>query len=100
MSDPMAQVHQGGQQPVDDHHPIPGTGSDRPPARPIGQPCVLARLPARAQLGDELSQQFPWTARSLGDRQERRHGPASWIRHDPARPSVTSKPSRRPCTRS
>jgi hypothetical protein len=27
-------------------------GSARPPARPIGQPCV----PARPQLGDQLSQ--------------------------------------------
>jgi len=52
----VAQVHQGGQQPVEEHQPVPGTGPDRPPARPIGQPRILARLPARSQLGDQLSQ--------------------------------------------
>jgi hypothetical protein len=52
----MAQMHQGGQQPVDEHQPVPGTGSDRPLPRPICQPCVLARLPARPELGDQLSE--------------------------------------------
>jgi hypothetical protein len=56
MSDPVAQVHQGGQSLVDEHQPVPGTGPDRPLPRPIGKPCVLARLPARPQLGDQLSQ--------------------------------------------
>ncbi len=59
MGDPVAQVHQGGQQPVEEHQPVPGTGSDRPPTRPIGQPRVLTRLPARPELGDQLSQHFP-----------------------------------------
>jgi hypothetical protein len=59
MGDPVAQVHQGGQQPVDEHQPVPGTGSDRPPARPIGQACLLTRLPARSQLGDQLGQDLP-----------------------------------------
>jgi hypothetical protein len=32
----------------------------RPPGeRPIGQACVLTRLPARAQFGDQLGQHFP-----------------------------------------
>jgi hypothetical protein len=59
VGDPVAQVHQGGQQPVDEHQPVPGTGPDRPLPRPIGQPCLLARLPARPELGDQLSQHFP-----------------------------------------
>jgi hypothetical protein len=29
MGDPVAQVHQGGQQPVEEHQPVPGTGPDR-----------------------------------------------------------------------
>ncbi len=56
MGDPVAQVHQGGQQPVQEHQPVPSTGPDRPLPRPVGQPCVLARLPARSQLGDQLSE--------------------------------------------
>ena len=59
MGDPVAQMDQGGQQPVDEHQPVPGAGSDRPPARPISQSRVLPRLPARSQLGDQLSQHFP-----------------------------------------
>jgi hypothetical protein len=55
----VAQVHEGGQQPVDEHQPVPGTRPDRPPPRPIGQPRVPARLPARPQLGDQLSQNLP-----------------------------------------
>ncbi len=54
MGDPVAQGHQGRQQPVDEHQLVPDTGSDRPPPGPIGQPRVLARLPARSQLGDQL----------------------------------------------
>jgi hypothetical protein len=56
MGDPVAQVHQGGQQPVDEHQPVPGAGPDRPLPRPIGQPRVLARLPARPQFDDQLSE--------------------------------------------
>jgi hypothetical protein len=37
MGDPVAQVHKGGQFPVDEHQPVPGTGPDRPPARPIAR---------------------------------------------------------------
>jgi hypothetical protein len=57
--DSVAQVHEGGQQPVDEHQPVPGASPHRPPARSIGQACVLACLPARAQLGDQLSQDLP-----------------------------------------
>ena len=56
MGDSVAQVHQGGQQPVEEHQPVPGTGSDRPSTRAIDQSRVLACLPARSQLGDQLGQ--------------------------------------------
>ena len=59
MGDAVAQVHQGGQQPVEKHQPVPGTGSDRPLPRPIGQPCLLTRLPAQSHLGDQLGQDLP-----------------------------------------
>jgi hypothetical protein len=52
-------MDKGGQQPVEEHQPVPGTGSDRPPPRPIGQPRILARLPARSHLGDQLGQDLP-----------------------------------------
>jgi hypothetical protein len=56
VGDAVAQVYQGGQKPVDEHQPVPGTCPDRPPARLIGQACILARLPSRPQLGDQFSQ--------------------------------------------
>ena len=56
MGDSVAQVHQGGQQPVDEHQRVPGAGTDGPLARPIGQTCVPARLPGRPELGDQLSE--------------------------------------------
>ena len=37
MGDSVAQVHQGGQQPVDEHQPVPGASSDRQLPRPLGQ---------------------------------------------------------------
>jgi hypothetical protein len=93
VGDAVAQVHQGGQQPVDEHQPVLCTGADRPPARPIGQSRVLARLPARPQLGDQLRQDLPGTIRSLGDRRQRRLGSGSSTHQDLA-PSVTSKAPR------
>jgi hypothetical protein len=56
MGDAGAQVHEGGRQPVGEHQPVQGAGSNCPPARPVGQACVPARLPARSQFGDQLSQ--------------------------------------------
>ena len=56
MGDPVTEVHEGGQQPVDEHQPVPGACSDRPLPRPICQSCVLTRLPSRSQLGDKVSQ--------------------------------------------
>ncbi len=41
--------------PVEEHQAVPGTGPDRPLPRPIGQSCVLTRLPAGPQLGDQFS---------------------------------------------
>ncbi|MEX5721065.1 hypothetical protein [Geodermatophilus maliterrae] len=54
----MAQVHQGGQQPVNEHQPVPRARPDRPLARPIGQSRVLARLPFRPELSDQLGEHF------------------------------------------
>jgi hypothetical protein len=54
VGDAVAQLHQGGRQPVEEHHPGAGHRFDRLLARPIGQPCALARPAARAQLGDQL----------------------------------------------
>jgi hypothetical protein len=59
MGDAVAQMDQGGQQPVGEDQPVPGAGADRPSARPIGQACVPARLPARSQLRDQLGQDLP-----------------------------------------
>jgi hypothetical protein len=76
MGDPVAPEHRGGQQPVDEH-PVPGTASDRPLVRPIGQSRVLTRLPARPQLGDQLSQDREGQSGPPGDWRQRRHGPGS-----------------------
>ena len=59
MGDPVTQMQQSGQQPVDEHQPMPGARSDCPPARPIGQSRVLTRLPARPQLRNQLRQDLP-----------------------------------------
>ncbi len=58
MGDSVAQVQEGGQQPVDDHQPIRGAGADRPLTRPIGQSCVPTCLPARPELGDQIGEHF------------------------------------------
>jgi hypothetical protein len=58
---------------------VPCTGAGRPPARPIGQPCLLAGLPAWSQLGDQLGQDLPGQSdhpaigSSIGTRQRPRH---------------------------
>ena len=103
MCDPVAQVHQGGQQSVDEHQPVPSTGSDRPPARPIGQPRVLMRLPARPELGDQLRQHFPGQSghSAIGDSGGSRQRPGHTTTLPP--PSRTSRPAnhargRRPST--
>jgi hypothetical protein len=88
MGAPVAQADQGGRQPVEEHQPVPGTGPDRPPPRPIGQACVLARLPARAkldgQLDGQLGEDFPGQPGhpAIGDRGGSRQAP----RHTPTLP--------------
>ncbi len=68
-------------QPVDEHQPMPCAGSDRLLTWPIGQPCVLARLPARPHLRDQLSQHCSGQPRhaaigkSSGTGQASRHTP-------------------------
>ena len=52
-------MHQGSQHPVDEHQPMPGAGPDRPLMRPIGQLRVLTRPPARPQLDEQRSRDFP-----------------------------------------
>jgi hypothetical protein len=36
VGDSVAQVHEGGRQPVGEHQAVPSTSSDRPPPRSIG----------------------------------------------------------------
>jgi hypothetical protein len=62
--------------------------------RPIGQPCVLPRLPARAQFRDQLSQHLPGQSAhtAIGDR----GGPGQHPRHTTTLPVLhtsTVKPS-------
>jgi hypothetical protein len=67
MGDAVAQVHQRGEQPVEEHQPVPGTGSDRPSTRAIDQSRVLACLPARpssATSSASTSRDSPVTRRS------------------------------------
>jgi hypothetical protein len=97
VGDPVAQVHQGGQSPVDEHQPMPGTGLDRPLPRPIGPP----RVPARSQFGDPRSQDLPGQSAhtAIGDR----GGPGQHPRHTTTLPvlhSSTVKPSGWPRMRS
>jgi hypothetical protein len=66
VGDSVAQMYQGGQQPVDKHQSMPGAHPDCPLAWSIGQPCVLTRLPARSQLGQDHRGQARDTA--IGDR--------------------------------
>jgi hypothetical protein len=84
MGAPVAQVDQGGRQPVEEHQPVPGAGADRPPARPIGQACVLARLPARSQLDGQLGEDLPGQPGhpAIGDR----GGTGQAPRHTPTLP--------------
>ncbi len=93
MGDTVAQVHQSHRQPIEEHQPVPGTGSDRPPARPIGQPRIPARLPARPQLRDQLRQDLRRQSGhpAIGD--SGGTGEECSTHHDLA-PSVTSNPSR------
>jgi hypothetical protein len=95
MGDPVPQMDQGGQQPADAYQPVPGTGSDRPPARPIGQTCVLARLSARAQFGDQLRQHLSGQSGhpAIGNRSGTTQTPRR-TRPCSAPHSETSEPSR------
>ena len=93
MGDSMAQVDQGGQQPVDEHQPMPGAGPDRPLTWPIGQACLPARLPSRPELDDQLSEDLreqsghPAFSDSGGTGQAPRH-PTTLLR-----PSRASRPA-------
>jgi len=71
VGDSVAQMHEGGQQPVEEHQPMPGTGPDCPLTRPIGP----ARLPARAQLSQDLPGRpgHPAISDSRGSGQAPRH---------------------------
>ena len=70
MGDPVAQMDQSGQQPVEEHQPVPSTGTDRPPLGPIGQPRVPARLPTRPQFDDLLNEDLRGQSghSAIGDR--------------------------------
>lgn len=55
MSGAVAQIHQRGQQPVDEDEPVLRPGSHRPPPRPSREPSVMLLVPQRPYLGDEFS---------------------------------------------
>jgi hypothetical protein len=72
-------MHESGQQPVDEHQPVPGASSERLLTRPIDQSRVLTHLPARSHLSDQPSYDLPGQpghpaiADSGGSRQAPRH---------------------------
>jgi len=93
MGDSMAQMHEGGQQPIEERQPVPGTGSDRPLPWPIGPSRFPAVLPTRPPLGNQLSHGLTGQSGhpAIGDSGSSSQGASTY--HDPAR-SVTSNPSR------
>ncbi len=58
VGDTVPHVREGGQQTVDEDQLVPGSGTDGPPVRPVGQSRLVTGLPDRAnfrnQSGDHL----------------------------------------------
>ncbi|MGV9553082.1 hypothetical protein [Streptomyces ardesiacus] len=55
MSDSVAEVHEGGQEPVDEDQPVLRTGTDSPLPWPGGKPGLVLFMPQRAKLSHEFS---------------------------------------------
>ncbi|MGC0407479.1 hypothetical protein [Streptomyces ambofaciens] len=55
MGDPVSEVHEGGQEPVDEDEPVLGPGTDRPLPRPGRKPGLVLFMPQRAELRHEFS---------------------------------------------
>lgn len=64
MSDPVTEMDENGQEPVDEHEPVLRTGAHCPPPRPGGKPGLVTLLPQRAHFGDEFSDHI---SRQSGD---------------------------------
>ncbi|GGR65912.1 hypothetical protein GCM10010282_68640 [Streptomyces roseolus] len=63
MGDPVTEMDEHGQEPVDEHQPVLRVGSHTPLPRPGGQLCLLTLMPQRAQLRDEFSDHIGRQAR-------------------------------------
>ncbi|MFI9723915.1 hypothetical protein ACIHFE_30400 [Streptomyces sp. NPDC052396] len=50
----MPELHEGGQQPVDEDQLVPGPGPDSPLPVPGGKPGLVTLMPQRADLGNEF----------------------------------------------
>lgn len=64
MSGPVAEMDEGGQEPVDEHEPVLRTGAHSTLPRPRGQLGLVTLMPRRAQLGDEFSDHIGRQARN------------------------------------
>ncbi|WP_328688025.1 hypothetical protein OHA74_53605 [Streptomyces phaeochromogenes] len=59
----MAEMHQGGQQPVDEHQLVLRAGTYGPLPLPGGEPGLMALMPQRADPSDEFSDHIGRQAR-------------------------------------
>lgn len=55
MGDPVTEMDQRGQQPVDEHQPLLRAGAHRPLPRASGKPRLMTLMPQRPALLDEFS---------------------------------------------
>jgi hypothetical protein len=62
---PVAEMGEGGQEPVDEDRPVLRVGAHGTPPRPAGEPGVLALLPQRADCGDEFGNHIGRQVRDL-----------------------------------
>lgn len=58
MGNTVPQVHEGGQQTVDEDQLVPGTGTDCPLPLPVTQPRLVTGLPDRANFRDQQGDHF------------------------------------------
>jgi hypothetical protein len=55
VGDPVSEVHEGGQEPVDEDQPVLRAGTDRPLPRPGCKPGPVPFMPQRTKLSHEFS---------------------------------------------